>query len=163
MILLSLTRKHALRAHSCRRTGLLVRRSGEIKESLLLLYLSNAVFVAISGGMFQRIDLAVIAILMWGFGDAAAALIGKRFGKHHIQLKFADHKKTWEGSIAMVAISSIVGIILMLYSTNLSIVSIIFISLAVAILGAYVELITHKGYDTITVPAANLLLLLILM
>lgn len=139
------------------------RRSGEIKESLLLLYLSNAIFVAICGGIFKNMNIAVIAILMWGFGDAAAALIGKRFGRHHIQLPLADHKKTWEGSLGMVMTSFIIGVITILYFFNFSIIKTILIAFIVAVVGAYIELITHKGYDTVTVPSGNIVLLLLLL
>jgi len=139
------------------------RRTGEIKQSLLLLYISNAIFVAICGGLFKDMNIAVIAILMWGFGDAAAALIGKRFGKHHIHLPFADHKKTWEGSLGMMGVSFVVGLITMNYFLELSIFKTIVLSLLVSIVGAYVELITHKGYDTVTVPTANILVLLTLL
>lgn len=142
---------------------LVQRRTGEIKQSLLLLFFSNAIFVAISGGLFHQTWIAVVAILMWGFGDASAALIGKKYGKHHIHLPLADHKKTWEGSSAMVLTSTIIGIIAMSLLTNLALIQIVLYAIVVGIAGAYIELITHKGYDTVTVPLVNMMILFLLI
>ena len=49
---------------------------------------------------------AVAAIFMATFGDLAAAMIGKRFGKHWIE---SLKKKAWEGVIAEFAADLIVG------------------------------------------------------
>lgn len=138
------------------------RAQGEIKKSLLLLFLSNAVFVAICWGFFGLKYVAITAILMWGTGDAAAALSGKRFGKHHVHLRHADEKKTWEGSLGMVIVSTITGILTMLVLTDLSILHILIRVCITALAGAYVELISHNGNDTVTVPATNIMVLLIL-
>jgi dolichol kinase len=54
--------------------------------------------------------VAIAAIVMTTFGDLAAALIGKRFGKHWIkQLK----KKAWEGVIAELIVDLIVGFLIL--------------------------------------------------
>ena len=136
------------------------RRTGEIKKSLLLLFLSNAVWVAVAWGIFNLPFVAVTAILMWGCGDAAAALIGKRFGKHHVKLKFADEKKTWEGSLGMVLVSTTVGIICMLFMAPMPWYQIIIMSVVTAVFGAFTELISHNGNDTVWVPMVNTAVLL---
>jgi phytol kinase len=54
--------------------------------------------------------VAIAAILMTTFGDLAAALIGKRFGKHWIkQLK----KKAWEGIIAELVVDLAIGFLVL--------------------------------------------------
>lgn len=127
------------------------RRTHEVRRSLLILFWGDATIVAWCWGVCARPQVAVAAILMWGFGDAAAALVGKRFGKHHVSLPLADPKKTWEGSTAMFVTSALVGTLLMGFHPAV---------FAAAIVGALVELITHGGYDTVTVPLANMLVLL---
>ena len=129
------------------------RRTHEVRRSLLILFWGDAAIVAWCWGLCGRPQVAVAAILMWGFGDAAAALVGKRFGKHHVSLPLADHKKTWEGSAAMCAVELVVGLLVLGACPQV---------LLAALAGAYVELITHGGYDTITVPVANALVLLLL-
>ena len=73
---------------------LVQRRTGEIKSSLLQLAFTSAALIAIGWGWLGLSWLPAAAALMWGFGDASAALIGKRYGKHKIQLPLADHKKS---------------------------------------------------------------------
>lgn len=90
---------------------------------------------------------------MWGFGDASAALVGKRFGRHKVHLPLVDHNKTWEGSGAMFAVSLVVGFCQMGFTLPM---------ILSALVGTYVELITHGGYDTITVPLAIAAVLLLL-
>lgn len=49
--------------------------------------------------------VAIAAILMTTFGDLAAALIGKKFGKHKLV-----KNKSWEGTIAELIVNFIIGI-----------------------------------------------------
>jgi len=58
--------------------------------------------------------IAIAAILMTTFGDLAAALIGKKFGKHKI-----IKNKTWEGSLSELAINLIIGVIVFLVYQDL--------------------------------------------
>lgn len=137
------------------------KKPGEVKNSLLLLFLTDAALVAVCWGLFDLPYIAVAAILMWGTGDGAAALMGKRFGKHHISLPFADPKKTWEGPVSMAAVSTAVGFI----TTSIMTVSPWYLCLLSAALtslfGAYTELVTRDGNDTVTVPVVNAVILLI--
>ena len=138
---------------------LVQRKSGEIKKSLLLLFSMIAVLIAVGWGALDHRWLAVTAILMWGTGDAAAALCGKKFGKHYVAIKGADPKKTWEGSIAMAAASFVMGILCLLLTCDLAWYRIFAAALITAIAGAFTELLSHGGNDTVTVPAVNILLL----
>ena len=138
------------------------RKPGEIKKSLLLLFLSDAVFVAIFWGIFGLPYVAASGIIMWGMGDAAAALIGKRFGRHNVRLKFADPKKTWEGSCAMFAVSLIFGTVTLLLTSGAPWYYCIAAAAVTSVFGAYTELVSHNGNDTITVPAVNSVVLLLL-
>ena len=58
------------------------KKKGEVKQSLLLLFLTMAGLIALTWGVLGKQFIAVTTILMWGFGDAAAALIGIPWGKH---------------------------------------------------------------------------------
>ena len=97
---------------------------------------------------------------MWGSGDGAAALVGHRFGKHHVRLPLADEKKTWEGSGAMLTVSAVVGTAAMLILTVQPWYSCLLMALAASIFGAYTELISRGGDDTVTVPVVNTAVLL---
>ena len=138
------------------------KKPGEIKRSLLLLFLCDAALVALCWGVFDLPWVAVTAILMWGSGDGAAALVGNRFGKHHVRLPLADEKKTWEGSGAMLAVSAVVGMAAMLILTVQPWYRCLLMALAASIFGAYTELISRGGDDTVTVPVVNTAVLLTL-
>lgn len=97
---------------------------------------------------------------MWGTGDGAAALAGHRFGKHHVKLPLADPKKTREGSAAMLAVSTAVGTVTILILTVMPWHHCLLLALAASIFGAYTELISKNGYDTVTVPVVNTVVLL---
>ena len=137
------------------------KRSGEVKRSLLLLFLTDAAIAAICWGLFDLPHIAITAILMWGSGDAAAGLIGRRYGKHPVRLKLADPAKTWEGSAGMIAVSTAVGCVSMLVTTASPLYFCLPVALITSLFGAYAELISRNGDDTATVPLVNMLVLLV--
>ena len=138
------------------------RHPGEVKTSLLLLFCTHAALIALCWGWLGKAYIAVTAILMWGVGDTAAALIGKRFGRHHVRLPLADSRKTWEGSAAMMVIAFAAGFISMLFASPLEWYICLAFAAVAAPLAAYVELISQGGNDTVTVPAATAFILSVL-
>ena len=129
------------------------RRKGELKSSLLQLFGTIAFIITVSWGLLGHKELAVAAILMWGFGDAAAALIGKRFGKHKVLcFKHVDHKKSWEGTAAMSVVAFAFGMASLMIIGNIPLVYCAFAVVIAAPLAAITELVTKNGYDTVTVP-----------
>lgn len=142
------------------------RKDGEIKKSLLLLFLTTAALIAVCWGLLDRPYIAITAIMMWGIGDSAAALVGTRFGKHHIHLRHADQKKTWEGSGAMLIAAFAVGIVCLCVTTTLPWHMYALMALITALLATLTELLSHNGNDTVSVPVvctAALYLLSLLM
>ena len=138
------------------------KKPGEVKRSLLLLFLTDAALVAVCWGRFKLPYIAVTAIVMWGAGDGAAALIGKRFGKRHVTLKFADRAKTWAGSGSMAAVSAVIGTVTMLVMRVAPRSLCLLFAAVTSLFGAYTELISHNGIDTVTVPVVNMIVLLLL-
>ena len=136
------------------------RRAHEVRRSLLVMFWGNATVVALCWGLCGKPEVAVASILMWGFGDAAAALVGTRWGRHHTGLPLADPKKTWEGTGAMFAVSCLVGMVVLTVA-GMPLAGSLVRSAATSAVGAYVELITRRGYDTITGPLANACALLL--
>lgn len=127
---------------------------GEIKMSLLLLFLMFAALIAVCWGLFDRPHMAATAILMWGVGDAAAALVGVPFGRHKIAIKLADGKKSWEGSGAMLLSSFLCGFALLALGEHLPLPRALLCAAAGALLGTVTEALSPSAYDTITVPVA---------
>ena len=139
------------------------KKPGEIKRSMLMLFLMFAALIAICWGVFGMPQLAAAAILMWGTGDAAAALVGIPFGKHKVRLRLTDGKKSWEGSAAMLAVSLLAGVGMLTLTQNLSVPHAILLSAAAAVPGTATELFSPSEYDTVTVPAVIAAALLLLI
>jgi dolichol kinase len=136
-------------------SGLFVQKSpGEIKRSMLYLFLMFALVIFVSWGVFSRPHIAAAAILMWGTGDAAAALVGIPFGRHKVRCRLADGKKSWEGSGAMLLVSFISGIAVLRLAEGMSLPKALLAAGAGALAGTLTELFSPSEYDTVTVPAA---------
>lgn len=139
------------------------RKSGELKSSLLVVFFMYAVVVAICWGWFDDRMLALASIYAWGFGDAAAALVGKRFGKHKIGGKIIQGRKSFEGTTAMFIVSLISVFTILTLRGGLMWYETLVISVVVAAVSAVVELYTLNGIDTITCPVAAMVVLIVLL
>ena len=143
---------------------LFVQKSeGEIKKSLLKVFFMFAVLTAAAWGIFGRPHAAAAAVLMWGVGDAFAALVGIPLGKHKVKWKLTDGKKSWEGSLAMFAVSLAAGIVFLRlycgYDTKRSLIC----ALLMALTGTVTELMSPSEWDTLTVPVIMLASALIIL
>ena len=128
------------------------KNPGEIRKSLLMLFLMFAAVISVVWGVFGKPYIAAAAILMWGIGDAAGALIGIPFGKHKVRIRGTDGKKSWEGSLAMLAVCLISGFCVLYFGQKMTLLSALVSAIIGAIFGAATELFTPREYDTITVP-----------
>lgn len=129
------------------------RSGGEVRKSLVLLFGSTAVLVALYWGALGSEQTVVAAILAWGLGDITAALVGKRNGSHKLRLLLADPNKSREGSGAMYGAAFVAAfLVLLLWGTEGT------KALTAALLGAVAatctEAVTRNGYDTVTTPWA---------
>lgn len=137
------------------------KEEGEIRKSLLMLFLMFAGITAITWGIFDKPYIAVAAILMWGTGDAAAALAGIPFGKHKVEFGLANGKKSWEGSLCMFAVSFVCGLCVMYFAQNTSFGAAVLFSVIGALGGMLTELFSPSEWDTVTVPTVITALLLV--
>jgi len=135
------------------------RKKGEFKHSLILAFTMLAVCITVCWGWRGEKLLVLACMYAWGIGDAFAALIGKRFGKHKIRWRFADNKKSWEGSAAMFLSSVLSVLTVLLVRGGLPLPGYALIPLAAAAVCTLVELVTPDGMDTVTCPTAALLVI----
>lgn len=141
---------------------LVEKKPGEIRSSLVLLFLSEAVLLAFCCGYLQKRYVLVCSVAAWGLGDIAAAWVGRPLGKHKITLPFADPNKSWEGSIAMAVTSFLTCLLAMRLYSPYALLPATGISLAVGIVSSLTEMASTGGNDTVTVPVANVILMTIL-
>ena len=136
------------------------RKGGEIRNSMILALSVMALSTAVCWGIFGDRYLVLACVYAWGVGDAFAALIGKQFGKHKIKMRFADHKKSVEGSAAFLITSAIAVWIVLTVRGGIGAFGCLVIALAAATVAMFVELCTKDGYDTFTCPAAAMAVIL---
>lgn len=136
---------------------LVQRKSGEIRSSLVLVYVAMSILIAVFWGWLgeQWKYIIIASIMAWGFGDAIAALIGKAFGKNIVKGRLVDGKKTAEGTTAMSFAACIAIFVVLLIYTSFPWYLCLLAAVIVAPISAIVELISHHGSDTITVPLAS--------
>ncbi len=112
-----------------------------------------AVSIAVLVGWFWGIgrpEFGVLGILVMTWGDGLAGVIGKRFGKHPYVLW--DMKKSWEGTITMAIVSTIVCLLVL--RTSIEFPRSMVIALVVGICSAFLEAFSKFGIDNLTVPIA---------
>lgn len=136
---------------------LIQRKKGEIKSSLIIVFFMIAMLIAIFWGWLgeEWKYIIIVSVMAWGFGDAAAALVGKAFGRNPIRHRLVEGTKTREGAIAMYSVSAIAILLCLMIYTSLPWYLCLSSALTVAPICAVVELISHHGLDTITVPFAT--------
>ena len=136
------------------------RKSGELKQSLLLVYTMFAIVVSICWGLLGDKYLALASFYAWGIGDAAAALVGKKFGRHKIKARGLDGKKSYEGTAAMFMISCISVFSILVWRGGLSMFFCGIIALIVGAVSAAAELYSRNGNDTVICPMSAMVVLL---
>ena len=92
----------------------------------------------------------ISGVLIMGWGDGFAALVGFRWGKHSYVM-YKKYRKSIEGTLSMAIVSFAIAIVF----GGLSPLN----ALLVAIFATGLESVTPLGFDNITVPIASALIL----
>ena len=136
------------------------RKKGEFKSSMVLAVGMMVVSVSACWGLMGDKYLVLASIYAWGVGDALAALVGKRFGKHKIKWKLADPHKSMEGSLAMLVCAFLSVFIVLLVRGGINIPVCIAISALCAVVCTIVEMCTKNGLDTVLCPLSAMIVIL---
>lgn len=139
------------------------RKAGEFKTSLVLAFTMLAICNAICWGWLNDRYFGLACMYAWGIGDGFAALIGKRYGKHKIRFKYADHRKSIEGSLGMFITSTLSVAIVLLVHGHASFWAMLIVPTAGAAVSTFVEMCTPNGMDTVTCPLAAMSVMIPLM
>ncbi|MCS6774774.1 MAG: phosphatidate cytidylyltransferase [Anaerolineae bacterium] len=95
--------------------------------------------------------LMVIALMPMTWGDAFAAIIGKRWGRH--QYAVLGAQRSLEGSAAML-LFSLLGAVLAGLALGLAAPNAVVLGSALAVAATLVEALSVRGLDNLFVPAA---------
>lgn len=136
------------------------RKKGELRASLLLVFGMFAVVISVCWGWLGDRWLVLASVYAWGWGDATAALAGKRWGKHKIRFGPTDGKKSIEGSAAMFFISLISVTVILLCRGGFGVAGYLVIPPVTALVSTVAELYSKDGYDTAICPLSAMAALL---
>ena len=126
---------------------LIARKTGERLGGLVLYPFSELLLLVFMDTGFLSAVSVIAGMLVMGFGDSAAAVTGRVFGRTRFGSKSA------EGSAAMYAVSFIV----FLFSAESW-----YVSLLLASCVTVIEALSPRGWDNLTVPFSAALLMEVL-
>lgn len=107
---------------------------------------------------YYYFPIAGITIMI--FADTGASIFGKRFGKHVINIKFVESKRTVEGSLFFFAVAFIcsfitytfIGVYFPGFSEPLELNTSLILSLITAAVSAILEIFSPGKWDDVIVP-----------
>lgn len=94
---------------------------------------------------------AMAGIMAMTWGDAASALVGKRFGKHSYPIA-GGGKRTLEGSLAGFVVTFVAVSITLRIMTTEDLALVLLSGLIAAVAGTILEAVSPRGSDNLTVP-----------
>ncbi len=130
------------------------RGAGEIRLSLVVVFVMFSLVVALCWGWVGERYLVIAAVLAWGLGDAAAALVGGYLGRHPLEGRLIEGRKSVEGTVAMFAASFVAVLAVLLANRPETWSDYLTVAVLTAAVCALVELFTKGGLDTLTCPLA---------
>ncbi len=134
--------------------------SDDNKESLGTVYyaLSLLILALITFGPLHNPSLGLCGILVMGYGDGLAAVIGQAIKSKEFVI--SGNKKSLAGCLTMFCVTLMIFVGFLVYS-NAEYIAIK--SILVALLMTIVEAVSIKGTDNITVPLTTSLLALLMV
>lgn len=119
-------------------------------------------YTILAFGFSAQPHIIAAGVLPMAYGDAAASLVGERFGRRRCRI---FGKKSVEGSAAMFGVSFVsLAAALFFFSLLLTmpLLNSVMVAVAVACVATITEVATPRGFDNITVPLLGALTLLLL-
>lgn len=118
--------------------------------------ISLLILAIITFGIKKNLGIGLCSVLIMGYGDGLAAVIGKKVKSY--EYKVGETKKTLAGSLTMFIITFIiVAIFSRVTNVNLWLIK----SITTAIILTVIEAVSIKGTDNITIPISACALLFI--
>ncbi len=134
-----------------------MERSGNGNLGTVYFPISLLILVIFTFGVVNRPEIGAVGILVLGYGDGLAAVIGKAYGK-----KKLVNNKSLEGSLTMFVASLVVVTVILLVS-GVALVTTLVAAMIVSVLATVIELYTPKGLDNLTVPLFSSLIIYIIL
>ncbi len=133
-----------------------MERGGQGNLGTVYFPISLLILVALTFGVLDNPFIGAVGILVMGYGDGVAAVIGKKYGKK--KLAFG---KSLEGSLTMFITSFVVVFAISMFTQSVLIS--LLLAMGVAAFATLIELFTPKGLDNLSVPLGSSLIFYLLL
>jgi len=132
-------------------------RKGEgpdLRKQLVFVIVNYALLILIFRGFGGETDKyhAIVGVLMWGVGDAFAAIIGTCLGENKFKHFIFDNKKTYEGTYAFFVSGFIINVFIFILFGKIPLFYSLLFALILAFIGAFIEAVSKKGLDNFVLP-----------
>ncbi len=127
------------------------RREG-VKDLGTVYYSISLFILSIWTFSIGRPEIGLMGILIMGYGDGLAAIIGKKYGKKPF---FLNKEKSIPGSLTVFFVSLIIAFLILNFYYDISFGKGFAFSLLIAILASLIEAITPLGFDNLTLPLST--------
>jgi dolichol kinase len=114
----------------------------------------------------DKFYIPISAILIMMYADVLAAFVGRKYGKHHINIPWVGNKRTLEGSLTFLVSSLILSIFSFFFfgqilpgnSIILTTGNVFLLSFLISIISTLLELFSPSKYDDLIVPLGSTLI-----
>lgn len=113
------------------------------------------IVLILSFEVFNNPYLGLMGVLIMGYGDGFAAVIGSKYGKKDI-----GNGKTLLGVLTMFVVSLLTATTIVMILDG---IAYLWIGLIIALIATLIEYITPKGLDNLSVPIVSTLLYYVLL
>lgn len=93
--------------------------------------------------------LQVCGVVILGFADPAAAIVGRRYGRHKI-----IHGRSLEGTLAFILVGALAAFLLLLARHGLPLSTALLVALGAALPAALAELLSRRVDDNFSIPVS---------
>jgi dolichol kinase len=120
-------------------------------------------FAALIWLLWERPELLIAALMPMTWGDALAAVAGRRIGKHRYTI--LGNTRSLEGSavMAVAGFAATLAPLLLLAAPPLGLLAAIGVAAATALAATIIEAVSPWGIDNLTVPAVSAAVLVLLL
>jgi len=118
-------------------------------------------FAAVLWFLWERPELLVASLMPMTWGDALAAVVGRRIGKHRYAI--LGNTRSLEGSAVMFAAGWVATLIPLVLLGQVSLLTAMGVAAATAFAATIIEAVSPWGIDNLTVPAASAAVLVLVL
>lgn len=133
------------------------RSPGDVLFALAVAFLFVLRQLGATTGLENALYLLPLSVLT--ISDAAAALVGVRFGRRSFLV--GDETKSWEGVGAFIASAWVVAVPILMLAAGMSAGEAVLVGLAAAVCGAALEAVGTRGLDNLAIPVGLYVVVLV--